>query len=88
MRYNSRVRDPEAKAIDAFSQVWTEENNYINPPFQLLPQIIQQLKRNKAIATIIAPIWPAQPWFQQLTEMMIDKPIEIKTHIITVSLTK
>jgi ribonuclease HI len=76
-RYNSRSRDPEAEAVDCFTQTWTLENNFINPPFRLLPQIIQQLRRDKATATIIAPIWPAQPWYQQLTSMLLDKPMII-----------
>jgi hypothetical protein len=59
---------------DAFSQSWLNENNFLCPPFHLLPLVIRHLKWSKAKATLIAPIWPNQIWFQQLLSMLINNP--------------
>ena len=40
-RHNCFLGDPEVEAIDALSQQnWVVENNYVNPPFWLLPRIL------------------------------------------------
>lgn len=79
-RFNARWRCPTAEAVDAFSQHWGGgENNFINPPFRLLPQILRKIQLDKAQATIIAPIWPAQPWFSQLVRMATVPPARIRS---------
>ena len=57
-RYNTRFYDPQAEATDALSLPWVNENNYINPPFRLLPQIIRKIQQEGCQATLIAPLWP------------------------------
>ena len=48
------------------------ENNYVFPPPSELPRVAQLLfERPSASATVVAPFWPAQAWFQQLTELAI-----------------
>ena len=71
--YNSRYWDPQAKAVDD----WAENNNFVNPPFRLLPQVLDIIRRSKCWATVIAPMWPAQPWFQLLTKMLTTHPVRI-----------
>ena len=52
---------------DAFAQDdWAWENNFCFPPIHLLPRLAQLLRESGAAATVVAPLWPAQPWFQQL----------------------
>jgi hypothetical protein len=75
-RYNSRFFDPKAEAVDAFAQNnWQPENNYVNPPFRMIPSVIQTLKQQNATATVITPRWPAQLWYQMLLDMSIAPPI-------------
>ncbi len=77
-RYNSLYHDPLSEGVDCLAQTdWEYHNNYINPPFWLIPKILILVKRQRALATIIAPLWPAQHWFQDLMDMVIDWPIHI-----------
>lgn len=51
----------------ALAQDWMGENNYVFPPVGELPRIAQLLhERPRLQATVVAPHWPAQAWFQQL----------------------
>ena len=70
-RYNSLYLDPETEAVDAMMQDWSEENNFINPPFWMLPHVVQKIKEQKATATVIAPYWPAQTWLHEIKKLVI-----------------
>lgn len=65
-RFNSMRRCPGSEAVNAFTQDWSKDNNWINPPFSMLQLVINKIIRQRATATIVAPIWRAQPWFQKL----------------------
>jgi hypothetical protein len=73
-RYNSYHWDPKAEAIDSYTQNWSKENNYVNPPFNQLERILSKIKEDSAVCTVIAPLWPAQPWFNTLLKMSVDIP--------------
>ena len=69
-RFNTRHYHPEAEAIDGLLQPWTNEVNWINPPFVLMEEILQRLRSYSQVqATVIAPVWPSQPWYHPLLEM-------------------
>jgi ribonuclease HI len=68
-RYNSRWWDPATEGIDAMAQTWTGENNYVNPPFKMIPHILDKVRNEGITATLIAPDWPAQPWYRTLCNM-------------------
>ena len=72
--YNSLYCDPEAEAVDCLAQDWRQENNYVNPPFWLIPRVLQLIKSQKCEATVIAPWWPGQSWFRTIIQMSIDEP--------------
>jgi hypothetical protein len=71
-RFNSLRRCPGTEAVNAFTQNWSKENNWINPPFSLLHLVINKVIKQKAPATIIAPIWKAQPWFPKLVSIWVE----------------
>ena len=76
--YNSLYLDPKTSGIDALAQLdWASENNYVNPPFRLLSQVLRKIELTGAIATVIAPKWVGQPWFALLQSMLIAPPIRI-----------
>ena len=76
--YNSLYWDPHTSGIDALSQTdWGNMNNYVNPPFALIPKVLNIVKEQKAVATLIAPKWIGQPWYQKLIELLIDQPIRL-----------
>ena len=74
-RFNSRYLTPGTEAVDAMSQNWSEENNYINPPWVMLPQIIEKIIADRAYATVIAPIFNNQPWFHALRAISTRPPL-------------
>ena len=44
---------------------WTRVNNWVNPACSSLPLVLDLLRRQWVTATVIAPVWRAQPWWQQ-----------------------
>ncbi len=70
-RYNSLTWDPQTSGVDALAQSdWNQHNNYVNPPFLLLPRVLRLMKHHEASGTVIAPWWPSQPWLNQLQAML------------------
>lgn len=77
-RYNSLYWDPLTSGVDALAQKdWENTNNYVNPPFALIAKVVQVLRQQKATATLIAPKWEGQPWFQEMMSMLVDRPIKL-----------
>ena len=65
-RYNSLHLDPWTDWVDALHQnIWASENNFVNPLFRLLSKILNRIEATESNATITAPMWPAQPWYQK-----------------------
>ena len=76
--YNSWFWDPMSLGVDALAQNdWTYVNNIVNAPFALLPRVLEVIKAQKATATVIAPWWEEQIWFQTLKSMLKDNPIHL-----------
>lgn len=63
-RYNSAALDPGTEAVDALEQDWTAVNNWVNPPINLIPLVMRHLAAQRASATVVVPVWPAQAWWQ------------------------
>ena len=84
-RYVSRYPDPGAMATDAFLCDWSQWRSWIYAPLVLLPRITQKIKRDKATALILAPVWKGQPWFPSLLELLMDYPRQLPQipHLIT-----
>ena len=45
-----------------------------------IPRLLDQLTRQRATVTLVAPQWPGKPWWPDLIRMMIDKPIKLPNH--------
>lgn len=76
--YNSLFWDPKTSGVDALSQTdWGSMNNFVNPPFALIPRILSLIKQQQAVATLIAPKWISQPWYRELIDMLIDQPLRL-----------
>ena len=68
-RYNSEYRDPNSEGVDAFARSWIGENNWCNPPWRLLADVVAKLREEGAAATVVAPYWPSAPLFPGLMEL-------------------
>ena len=45
------------EAVDAFSQDWGHDNNWIYPPVCLLMRVLKHMELCKARGTVILPLW-------------------------------
>lgn len=69
----TRWTSPEALALDAFAISWVLERAWINPPWDLLPRVLQKIMCEGASATIIAPRWEIVYWWPTLVDMAAEK---------------
>lgn len=66
-RFNSRYWERLSEGVDALAQSnWASGNSFINAPFCLIPCVLDVIQEQRACATINAPLWKAQPWYQLL----------------------
>ena len=79
-RFNSRYWEPNSEGINALAQDWHAENNFANPPWALIPRVLQKVIADQAECTIITPIFPAQPWFQTLQDLKVCDPVWLPVH--------
>lgn len=78
IKYNSRFLDPASMGVDALLQEdWGQENNYVNPPIRLLDQVLDIICQQQATATVIAPEWKAQWFYQRLKQLSVAPPIKL-----------
>jgi hypothetical protein len=77
-RYNSLALTPGSMG-DAFAQSSTRHNNWLNPPFALVPRVLQKLRQDRAGGVLVVPYWPSQPWWPLL--------LQLSTYIKVLSIT-
>ena len=65
-RFNSRFYQPECEAVDAFTQNWNGENNWLFPPPILIPRVIDHMKTCAAEGTLIVPFWKSSVFWTLL----------------------
>ena len=63
-----RPNDPRCRRLDATRLASSQ---------QLVREVLQVIRMQKAWATVIAPRWPGQPWFQDLQTMLVARPFRI-----------
>nr|WP_300148092.1 reverse transcriptase domain-containing protein [Propionicimonas sp.] len=79
-RYESRHRDVGSLRADTFSALWSPtENSWVNPPFSLIHRVLRHVQASRAEVTLVAPVWPSQPWFPLLLSMCVDWPVQLPT---------
>ena len=71
-RYNSRFWGPDCEARDSFTQRWKGEENWINPPWGLIPRVLAKIRAEGAAATLALPYWTSQHWWPTLVDMADD----------------
>ena len=77
-RYNSRFDDPGTSGVDALGQTdWGRFHNFVNPPFRMIPRVLDVVEAQRAEATLIAPMWPGQPWMPRLRRLCVAPPLRL-----------
>ena len=72
--YCSWRPDPGSQYVDAFSIDWSKFTFYAFPPFSLVPRCVQKISQDKAKGILVVPLWPTQPWFPLLLQLLYDSP--------------
>jgi hypothetical protein len=71
-RFNSWRMCPGTEAVDAFTQDWNGEFNWMVPPLNLIHRVINHIQETHAQGVLIVPNWPSQPWWPQLQSIKVD----------------
>jgi hypothetical protein len=80
-KFYSWFPDPQAYAVDAFSQCWEGDGLYAFPPFNMIQRVIHKISLQKSTLLLIAPCWPQQVWFDFLLKVTWSTPILLPTDI-------
>ena len=73
--YVSYQPDPGAFAINAFHLSLDSLNFYAFPPFCIIQQVLQKIRKDSATGLIVVPYWPTQAWWPVLTNMLVPYPL-------------
>ena len=57
---------------NAFCQNWSKNKLWINPPFDLLERIINEIVEQGAYGIIVVPVWRSEVWWKPLSNLAID----------------
>ena len=80
--YNSRFWDPHTSGIDVIMQCnWKQHNNFVTPPFAMIPKVLSTVQAQEAHATLIAPAWRNQCWYTVLREMSVSLLFRIENSV-------
>eukprot|EP00168_Porphyra_purpurea_P002129 TRINITY_DN124_c0_g1_i1.p2 TRINITY_DN124_c0_g1~~TRINITY_DN124_c0_g1_i1.p2 ORF type:complete len:773 (-),score=79.36 TRINITY_DN124_c0_g1_i1:1080-3191(-) len=67
-RFLSKDWTPGCAGVNALRHNWRRENGWANPPFNLMPAVVDKAVRDGAALTLVAPRWRAQPWYWRAVE--------------------
>ena len=76
-RFNSLFWNHGSETIDAFSQNWFSENNWLVPPINLMIRAIRHLVTCKAKGTLIVPEWKSAAF----RPLIFSKNFEYKPYV-------
>ena len=74
--YLSWKADPHSLTIDAFQQSRKHRGLlYAFPAFSMIGKVLLKVKTEEVNVILITPNWPAQPWYSQVLELSVIKPL-------------
>ena len=66
--YNSRVYQPSAEVVDAFTLNWDCENNWIFPLVSQISRVIAHTRTCRAVRTLVIPMWKSSHFLALLCD--------------------
>lgn len=67
--------DPWSIQTDSFLMNWRRIKGYAFPPFALIGRCLRQVMSQRVEQLVlVAPVWPAQPWYPVLLQLAVDLP--------------
>lgn len=76
-RFNSLFWNPDSLAVDAFTQNWENENNWLVPPIFSVIRCIKHLIYCKARGTLIIPKWKSAAFWP----LVFKKDLEYQSYV-------
>ena len=67
--------DPGAQVVDVFTLSWFGLHFYAFPPLSIILKTLRKIWEDKATGFLVAPHWPTQSWWPDLTSMLYGQPI-------------
>jgi len=65
--------------MDALAQPWAGEVGYAFLPFNLKAKCLRKVVHEIATITLVCPVWPTQPWYAQLLQLVVATSILLQT---------
>ena len=62
-RYNSKFYFQSSEAVDAFSQSWENERNFLVPPIREIVRVVKKIQREKIHGVLVVPFWPSSEFW-------------------------
>ena len=72
--YCSWKSDPGCTYEDAFTLNWENLKFFAFPPFSMIPKCVQKISQDKAKGILLVPVWPTQPWFPLVLQLLYRQP--------------
>ena len=76
-QYATWRTDPKSMG-NAWDLRWNAFTAWINPPWELIPRVLEKIKTDKARALLCVPKWESQPWWRVLQPLMRGTPHVIR----------
>ena len=67
--YHSRWTDDHATTTNTFSSTWRHQICWLSPPLSLISDTLIKVRTEGCCAVLVAPVWPAQPWYPLLQRL-------------------
>ena len=68
--------DSHSQATDALQLKWKNLGFlYAFPPFSLIGRVLLRVREEGLTMILVAPNWPAQPWYSQILDLCIREPL-------------
>jgi len=62
--------------FDALAHLFPKRGGYANPPFILIPRILQKVRAERVERLVlIAPLWTGQAWWPSLVDLLVAPPL-------------
>ena len=65
-RFNAKFNCPGVEKVNAFSQNWEGESNYLVPPVKDIAQVIYKIKNSEVFGTLVVPLWKSETYWSLL----------------------
>ena len=65
-RFNSLYWNPACEAVDAFTQDWSKDVNWVVPPVHLVSKALRHARSCVARGTLVAPYWESAAYWPLL----------------------